>query len=200
VEEKGKQSIELARQECEEFRPVVGLGAVLRLSAQDIGAAQQVWSRQSMGWSSRTSIWIPSFAGPTAINDGNANCGPSPWSLSPYVEATAKALRELARRVACIELVSYHSSSFGGHKLLQVLPSTLQAGRYVRDLLLPRAQKDELSIIVTRQGETWGLPAQEGVSSIVYYTGQQAHGVHFGPNTTGGREILRQIRETGPLS
>lgn len=120
--------------------------------------------------------------------------------LVPLCGSYRNALRELSRRVACIELVPYHSSSFGGHKLLEVLPSTLQARRYVREVLLPRAQRDELSIIVTRQSKIWGLPAQEGVPSVVHYTGQQARGVHFGPNTTGGREILRRIRKTGPLS
>lgn len=103
-----------------------------------------------------------------------------------------EALRALSERVASIELVPYHSTRFAGHKLLQSLPSARCARRYVQDVLLPQAEADKISIIVTRQVGEWGLKGNPQ-RSIVHYTGGETRAASLGPDTTGGMEILRRF-------
>lgn len=104
------------------------------------------------------------------------------------------AMRRLSQRVACIELVPYHSSEFSGHDLLDELPSTGMARRYVREVLLPEAQADRISLIVTRQGEALGFRPGDRDRGLIVYGGGHRRGAHLGPETDGGREILDRIR------
>lgn len=65
------------------------------------------------------------------------------------------ALRSLAGRIAQIELVPYHSPTFGAHSLIEQLPSVTMVRTCVREHLLPRARAGETTIIVLRGNARW---------------------------------------------
>lgn len=91
-----------------------------------------------------------------------------------------RALSDLARRIACVELVPYHSISFGGHTNLA---STHAAISYIRQV----AKCGDQKIILTRAARYWGLEANDNV--IIYSSGQ-ARGASLSPKSQGGRTIL----------
>jgi hypothetical protein len=99
-----------------------------------------------------------------------------------------KALRDLSRRLAAIELFPYHSSSFNAHKLLKRLPSVQAAQRFAQDDLVKAANQDDKTIIVLRQKKLWGVP--EKTRNHIAYGPQEARGAYLGRNSRGGKEIL----------
>lgn len=102
------------------------------------------------------------------------------------------ALRDLSTRLAHIELVPYHSSSFRGHTLIDDLPSARAAKRFVHDTLIPAAKTGAKTIVVTRQGAAWGLSRQ--CKHLVIYQGGQTRGASLGRDTPGGRAILNRYQ------
>lgn len=92
-----------------------------------------------------------------------------------------QALRSLASRIAVIELMPYHSMTFGG---LTNLPSTNAALEFVRGV----AAAGDRTIVVTRKSRQWDLPT---ASNVVTYTGGQARGASLSPRSDGGRAILK---------
>jgi hypothetical protein len=76
--------------------------------------------------------------------------------------ATARA--QVARRVAAIELLPYHSSVFrDGGQWLRRLPSVQLARSFVHDTVLPKVRRGEATVIVTRQAAQWHLPRHRGI-------------------------------------
>ena len=100
------------------------------------------------------------------------------------------ALKDLSNRLACIELVPYHSSSFNDHKLINLLPSIGKAREYVQRVLLPDAKAGKRTVIVTRQVKNWGL--SRGLDNVVIYEGGHTRGASLSPNSAGGRAILER--------
>ncbi|MEM9636082.1 MAG: hypothetical protein AAGA94_00420 [Pseudomonadota bacterium] len=99
------------------------------------------------------------------------------------------ALQDLSRNVASIEMIPYHSQSFGAGKLLKGLPSAIAARDYVQNELAPRARDKEVAIVVTRRVRDWGL---EGVDHhVVNYDKGLARSASLGAGTTGGKAILK---------
>ncbi|MDB5603028.1 MAG: hypothetical protein JWN71_5072 [Xanthobacteraceae bacterium] len=107
-----------------------------------------------------------------------------------------KALRHLSQRMAAIELVPYHSRSFGAHRLLKRMPSAVAAKTFVEGVLVPKVRKGKVTLIATRQIGTLELPPR--VPSIVVYGPSQARGAHLGPDTLGGEAILQAIKAKPP--
>jgi hypothetical protein len=103
------------------------------------------------------------------------------------------ALRVLSSRVACIELFPYHSATFGGGKLVGKLPSSKEAQAYLHRELLPRARRNEVSVIVTRHLRAWSIDDEPDRQNIVRFTGAEARGAALGVRTRGGQEILRRL-------
>ncbi|MBZ5531215.1 MAG: hypothetical protein LAO20_07275 [Acidobacteriia bacterium] len=101
------------------------------------------------------------------------------------------ALRDLAHRVAAVELIPYHSISFRDHGLLKDLPSINQARRFAQAELAPRAKKGDVTIIVTRQSKVWGLGESKS-RNIVPYEGGLTRGASLGSLTPGGKAILKR--------
>lgn len=99
------------------------------------------------------------------------------------------ALKQLANRVAAIELVPYRSKSFSASKLINKLPSTIAARRYVHEELVPRARRGEITLIVTRKAKDWGVLAPE---AIIYYK-TEARSAHLTPGSRGGKAILSRF-------
>ena len=102
-----------------------------------------------------------------------------------------EAMRELSTRLACIELVPYHSSSFRAHSLIGRLPSVQMAQRFVRESLLPDARAGRRTLIVTRQVKAWGLPTDE--ANVILYKDGHTRGASLSPNSDGGKAILKRF-------
>ncbi len=99
------------------------------------------------------------------------------------------AIRDLAHRVAAIELIPYHSISFRQHSLISLLQSSRRAQEFARNTLVPRAHEGSTTIIVTRQHKEWGIESRTG-RNIVIYTGGLTRGASLGRKTLGGKAIL----------
>lgn len=93
----------------------------------------------------------------------------------------AHALADLSRRIACLQLVPYHSRRFAVRGGAAELASSQAARRFARSFAL------EKTVIVTRQVREWAL---EDIPSVVNYPSAQARGASLGPGTMGGRAIL----------
>ncbi len=99
-------------------------------------------------------------------------------------------LKSLASRLACVELVPYHSSSFGEHRLIDRLPSVQAARAFVRKGLMAEAMADKKTVIVTRQVKAWGV--RTGAPNLVIYEGGHTRGASLSPNSAGGKAILKR--------
>ena len=96
------------------------------------------------------------------------------WFDGDYPEALA----DLARRVACLELVPYHSKSFRG-------TTDIASANAVRRFA-EQASRDR-KIVITRAVKEWGL---ESGPNVIEYGREQARGASLGPDSPGGRAIL----------
>lgn len=104
----------------------------------------------------------------------------------------AGSLRIFSQSIAFLQLYPYHSESFRlPHSVTSQLRSAKLARSYAREVLLPRARRNELLLIVTRQAKAWGLVADRNV--IVYSRGE-ARGAHLTLRSDGGEAILRHIQ------
>ncbi len=99
-----------------------------------------------------------------------------------------EALRDLSAKLACVELVPYHSSSFGSHAILEELPSSKMVRKFVLEYLIPEARIGKRTLIVTRQAKSWNLP--ETNKNIVIYKGGHTRGASLSQNSSGGKAIL----------
>jgi hypothetical protein len=102
-----------------------------------------------------------------------------------------EALRYLSGKLACLELVPYHSSSFRAHALIEQLPSVKMAQRFVRESLAPDANAGRRTLIVTRQARAWGLPA--GTKNLEIYEGGHTRGASLSTISKGGKAILQRL-------
>lgn len=104
----------------------------------------------------------------------------------------ADARMLLSQRIANIELVPYHSTSFydpaGWTKTLQ---SAKFAREFVDEYVLPKVQRDEAILIVTRQVREWNLPEHKNITT---YSNGEARSAHLSPNSRGGRAIIERLR------
>jgi predicted transport protein len=108
------------------------------------------------------------------------------WQTS-FAEARAR----LARCLASIELVPYHSESFGNARgIAKRLPSAQLAARFVREFVLPKVRDGKGIVIVTRKVRAWELPDGPG---IIKYTAGQSRGAHLGLNSPGGAAIIKRF-------
>ncbi len=99
------------------------------------------------------------------------------------------AMRDLSRRLACVELVPYHSKSFRDHALIDHLESARHACKYVEESLVPLAAKQDCTLIATRRVKDWNLPS--GMPNVLAYEGWETRQASLNLNSRGGRAILR---------
>jgi hypothetical protein len=99
------------------------------------------------------------------------------------------ALRDLSTKLACVELIPYHSSSFSSHAILEQLPSSKMIRKFVLESLIPDSQAGKRTLIVTRQIKAWKLPKQN--DNIVVYEGGHTRGASLSQNSSGGKAILK---------
>lgn len=110
------------------------------------------------------------------------------WSV-PFATARAR----LGKEIASIELLPYHSPSFrdrGGW--LRQLRSVALAREYVQNVVIPRVERHDAIVVVTRQARAWNLREHPGV---IRYSGQEARAAHLSPDSPGGRAILAHLRK-----
>ncbi|MBI4082468.1 MAG: hypothetical protein HY423_07645 [Candidatus Lambdaproteobacteria bacterium] len=100
-----------------------------------------------------------------------------------------KALQDLSTKLAHLELVPYHSPAFRAHALIRQLRSVELAQQFVRDVLVPKANAGNLTLIVTRQSATWGIPPR--TKNLVVYSGGETRGASLSRKSQGGKAILR---------
>ena len=94
----------------------------------------------------------------------------------------SRRLLTFPRRVACLELVPYHSASY---RRAAELASTKAVRRFAQE-----ASRDR-TIVVTRAVKDWGI--KKG-PNVISYGAKQARGASLGPNSLGGRAILASYR------
>jgi hypothetical protein len=92
-----------------------------------------------------------------------------------------KAMQDLSKKIACVDLFPYHSAQFGHRRLLKI-PSCEKAKSFISQTAKLRA-----SIIITRQTEEWGVKG----GNIAVYQGGQARGAHMTANSLAGKEIQK---------
>lgn len=100
------------------------------------------------------------------------------------------ALSRLSKQVACLELVPYHSKSFGAYPHLKTLPSTKAMIKFVREVVVPKVQNDEAIIIATRKVKHWELPEHQ---NIVIYKGGETRSAHLTLQSRGGKAIAQRL-------
>lgn len=105
------------------------------------------------------------------------------------------ALREMANRLAVIELVPYHSISRPGKTLTRDLTSAQAAGGFVRASLVPRACRLSISLVVARKVVEWEahLQGDKFRKSVICYRSGHARGASLGTRSAGGRAILKRF-------
>lgn len=143
-----------------------------------------IWFDPRFSWHSGFSYWHGRFAG--LVNKFAVDLG----------IRRAKALSFFAKSVATLELLPYHSKSFGlPRRIMNKLPSVRLARSFVSDVLEPRAQSGEVQLVVTRKAKLWGL--SENRKTIVY-KGSESRGAYLTPQSRGGKAILKQLKALWP--
>ena len=111
------------------------------------------------------------------------------------------ALSALSKTIASVELVPYHSFSFGAHSLINQLPSVSLMLRFVQEHLKPRSLNGSVKLIATRQVKSWGL--EDDDKNIFCYGAGQSRTASLTSRSKGGMAILRAFgiapSEAAPL-
>ena len=103
-----------------------------------------------------------------------------------------EALKATSRRLAVLEYFPYCSNS--GPEGLKELPSSTVARNYVHEAVLPRARKGDLTLVVTRQANAWGITSEyDNGSDIIVYAGGETRAAHLSPGSRGGKAILNRL-------
>lgn len=111
--------------------------------------------------------------------------------------ARTKALALFARQTASLELVPYHSSTFGlPRSIIDKMRSASLVRSYVAETLVPRSQSGDVLLVVTRAARYWNLKPSH---NIVVYSNAEARSAHLGPNSRGGRAILTHLASVAEL-
>ena len=102
------------------------------------------------------------------------------------------ALSFFSNSIATLELVPYHSSSYGlTDRVVRSLRSVKLARAFVADVLMPRARAGRTLLVVARKAGHWGIPRTKGV---IVYKAAETRAAHLTPRSRGGQAILRHLR------
>ena len=105
------------------------------------------------------------------------------WDV-PYPEARDR----LRAQLAAIELVPYHSPSYSiPRRIVKKMESVKLARDFVHQVLVPRAERGECLVLVTRKAAEWGL---EESRNVIVYRGSEAQAAHLTAKSRGGKRIL----------
>lgn len=109
----------------------------------------------------------------------------------PYREASSI----LSKNLAMLELLPYHSKNFGlGNGLLGSLASVRLIRSYVKDVLLPKAYDGEITIIVMRKANMWGISNSSNSSEhVIIYDASECRSAHLTIGSKGGDAIAKRL-------
>lgn len=60
----------------------------------------------------------------------------------------------------------------------------------MNEYVLPKVQRGDAILIVTRQVREWNLPEHE---NITIYSNGEARGAHLSPSSRGGQAIIKRL-------
>lgn len=105
------------------------------------------------------------------------------------------AAQLLAQNVACIQLVPYHSKNYDlPRKISQNLAAKQMTLDYVKQVLVPKAEAGEATIIVMRGVKAWGLSNHK---NVINYQGSEPVAANLTPQAS--QAILARILHRGNL-
>ncbi len=110
-------------------------------------------------------------------------------------------LRSISQTVAILELVPYHSLRFPAKLIAKVdqLPSVKMMLEFVQNSIVPRAQNNQATIIITRKVDLWKSP--DGVNIIKYSRSGEKHSGSIAVEwanklgSSGGDAIFNRIKQ-----
>ena len=109
-----------------------------------------------------------------------------------FGKSPREALDLMASEVVFLELVPYHSREFRlGQGTMRRLESVKLIQRFLKDRVLPRAARNECTVVIPRGARMWDVDDAENVT--VYAAGQ-SRGAHMGINTAGGKAIWERLQ------
>ena len=102
-----------------------------------------------------------------------------------------KAQKRLSECVATLELVPYASQKFGlTDSMLRELSSARVMKDYVKDILVPKAEKKEILIIITRKIKYWDLKES---TNVILYKSSENQSASLGKNSRAFRPMMEII-------
>lgn len=106
-------------------------------------------------------------------------------------------VEQLARDMAQLELVPYHSKRFGMpariRRALLSLPSVEMMRRFVHDELLPKTVTDKATVVAMRSRKDWGLETTAENPNLVIYRGWECRNGHVTMAMRGGKAIAPRL-------
>ncbi|MFP5208197.1 MAG: hypothetical protein ACLGRW_02795 [Acidobacteriota bacterium] len=103
-----------------------------------------------------------------------------------------EALQRLSKRLACIELVPYHSASFKHQHLIEEkLPSIVRATEFVKNRLVDKAKAGKITLIVARGNHGWKL--DRASENLIIYKNGEERGASLSEKSRGGKAVLRRF-------
>ena len=108
--------------------------------------------------------------------------------------------KELAKRLAVLEVFPYHSEADSARSLVEKLPSSQVAREFVHNYLVPKAQRGDILLVVPRAKTQWGVREEDISGNIVVHgQGLNASGL-LTPGTPGGQSIINWLASPQGIS
>ena len=105
-----------------------------------------------------------------------------------------EAQKRLSGILTTLELVPYHSQTYGlTDGILRELLSVKVMKQYVNTILVPKAEKKEILIIITRKIRYWDL--NENYSIILYKT-NETQSASLGRNSRAFKPMMEMVKDS----
>ncbi len=102
-----------------------------------------------------------------------------------------QGLAFVSKKVACLQLVPYHSRAGITHSLVKKLSSSQEAINFVHQELLLKAEAGDLTLIVARGSRKWKVTKSS--RNVVVFDTAQARGGYLPPDSPVGEEIVKRL-------
>ncbi len=105
-----------------------------------------------------------------------------------------EAQKRLSGLVTTLELVPYHSQTFGlTDNILTKLESVKVMKQYVNEILIPKAEKKEILIIITRKTRFWNLKESD---NVILYRKNETQSASLGRNSRAFKPMMEMIKDS----
>ena len=102
-----------------------------------------------------------------------------------------EAQKRLSELLAILELVPYHSQKYGlTDSILSDLMSVKVMKHYVNDILVPKAEKKQILIIITRKIKYWDLKES---TNVILYKSSENQSASLGKNSRAFKPMMEII-------